>query len=175
MTLGKDYTEGTVAFQLSMGMPKGVASLEAHAIEISDISIIKVDDSAVADEVEDTDTEITPPAGEDKPNPDPTPSENLITNGDFADGKEPWTDYVDNAASATTAFTGNKARYEITSAGTADWNIQLKQEGLAMEKGTKYKVNFKIASSLDRQVTLAIMGAHECSDWRRFSERRTVW
>ncbi len=161
MTLGDNYTEGTVAFQLSMGMPEGATALEAHAIEISDISIIKVDDGAVPDEVEDTDTEITPPAGEDKPNPEPTPSENLITNGNFADGKEPWTDYVDNAASATAAFTGNKARYEITSAGTADWNIQLKQEGLAMEKGAKYKVNFKIASSLDRQIRLAIMGAND--------------
>ena len=55
-------------------------------------------------------------------------------------------------------FADNKARYEISNVGTADWNIQLKQEGLAMEKGSKYKVNFKIASSLDRQVKLAIMG-----------------
>ncbi len=110
----------------------------------------------------DEDIEITPPAGsgeEPKPDdPQPTPSENLIQNGDFASGKEPWKDYVDNVASAKTVFADNKARYEISNVGTADWNIQLKQEGLAMEKGSKYKVNFKIASSLDRQVKLAIMG-----------------
>ena len=161
-TLGAEYTEGTVAFQLSLGKPEGAEILEAHAIEISDISITKVADDATADEVADEDIEITPPAGsgeEPKPDdPQPTPSENLIQNGDFASGKEPWTDYVDNAASAKTVFADNKARYEISNVGTADWNIQLKQEGLAMEKGSKYKVNFKIASSLDRQVKLAIMG-----------------
>ncbi len=160
MTLGENYTEGTVAFQISMGK-LGETELEAHAIEISAISITKVDDDTAADEVADEDTEIAPPAGGDEPEPEepqPTTPENLIKNGDFADGKEPWTDYVDNAASAKTAFTGNKARYEITNTGTADWNIQLKQEGLAMEKGAKYKVNFKIASSVDRQVRVAIMG-----------------
>ncbi|MDE6740012.1 MAG: hypothetical protein K2K07_13080, partial [Lachnospiraceae bacterium] len=50
------------------------------------------------------------------------------------------------------------ARYEITNAGTEDWNVQLKQEGLNMVKGEFYKVNFKIGSSIDRDVKLAFMG-----------------
>ncbi len=105
---------------------------------------------------------VTPPAGETE-NPEEPTVENLIQNGDFAEEGTDWTDYIhkEGGAKATVAFTGNKARYEITNAGTEDWNVQLKQEGLAMEKGSKYKVNFKIASSLDRRVRLAIMGAND--------------
>ena len=86
----------------------------------------------------------------------------MIKNGDFAKEGTYWNSYIneDDGANATVTFTGNKARYEITNAGTEDWYVQLKQEGLAMEKGSKYKVNFKIASSLDRRVKLAIMGAN---------------
>ncbi len=84
----------------------------------------------------------------------------MLQNNDFANGKESWTDYVDDAAaSATTDFTQNKARYEIIKAGTADWNVQLKQEGLEMEAGAAYLLEFKIGASVDRDVKVAFMGA----------------
>ena len=83
----------------------------------------------------------------------------MLQNNDFANGKESWTDYVDAAASATTDFTQNKARYEIIKAGTADWNVQLKQEGLEMEAGAAYLLEFKIGASVDRDVKVAFMGA----------------
>ena len=166
ISLNDNYVSGTVAFQISMGKvvkdgDTSAPELEAHAIEISEISVTKVDETAEADNVPDEEMTVTPPAGETE-NPEEPTVENLIKNGDFAEEGTDWKSYIneDDGANATVTFTGNKARYEITNAGTEDWYVQLKQEGLAMEKGSKYKVNFKIASSLDRRVKLAIMGAN---------------
>ena len=166
ISLNDNYVSGTVAFQISMGKvvkdgDTNTPELEAHAIEISEISVTKVDETAEADNVPDEEMTVTPPAGETE-NPEEPTVENLIKNGDFAEEGTDWKPYIneDDGANATVTFTGNKARYEITNAGTEDWYVQLKQEGLAMEKGSKYKVNFKIASSLDRRVKLAIMGAN---------------
>ena len=166
ISLNDNYVSGTVAFQISMGKvvkdgDTSAPELEAHAIEISEISVTKVDETAEADNVPDEEMTVTPPAGETE-NPEEPTVENLIKNGDFAEEGTDWKPYIneDDGANATVTFTGNKARYEITNAGTEDWYVQLKQEGLAMEKGSKYKVNFKIASSLDRRVKLAIMGAN---------------
>ena len=167
ISLNDNYVSGTVAFQISMGKvvkdgDTSAPELEAHAIEISEISVTKVDETAEADNVPDEEMTVTPPAGETE-NPEEPTVENLIKNGDFAEEGTDWKPYIneDDGANATVTFTGNKARYEITNAGTEDWYVQLKQEGLAMEKGSKYKVNFKIASSLDRRVKLAIMGAND--------------
>ncbi len=164
---------GTLAFQLSLGetgteQEGTTEKLAAHAVEISDISVVKVEAGTEADPETETDVTIAPPAGETEPEePDEGGDDDtgadigteLIKNGNFAAGEENWSHYVDSAAKAETLFEGGKARYEITNAGTADWNIQLKQEGLAMEKGASYKVNFKIGASIGRDLKLAFMGA----------------
>ena len=157
---GHEYESGTVAFQLSMGQI-GDDTFEPHAIEIDDISVTKVEDGTKADDVTETEVTITPPGenGEDE-----SDEENLIQNGDFAQGKTGWSDYFHTqdgtaVAEGEATFTDGKARYEITNAGTANWNVQLKQEGLTMEKGASYKVNFKIASTVDRTVEFAFQDA----------------
>ena len=172
ITLNEKEVTGTLAFQISMGQI-GETALAAHAVEISDISITKAESGAAADKETEEDITITTPeeGGEapdpekpdpEEPKPDPEPStNNLIQNGNFEDGKEGWSDYVNEAAKATAVFADKKARYEIINAGSLDWNVQLKQEGLAMEKQTSYKVNFKIASSIDRDVKVAFMGAED--------------
>ncbi|MDE7477572.1 MAG: hypothetical protein K2M91_06440, partial [Lachnospiraceae bacterium] len=68
VTLNENYVSGTIAFQISMGQ-LGDEKLEAHAIEISEISITKVEDSTEADEIKETDYEIEPPKNSgDDPN-----------------------------------------------------------------------------------------------------------
>lgn len=115
-------TEREITFVLSMGQIKNnetseLISTPASTIEIDDICVVKIG------------------GGGDTPDKPVEVGTELIQNGDFASGREKWSDYVDNAAIAITDFTQNKARYEITKAGTADWNVQLKQEGLTMEAG----------------------------------------
>ncbi len=140
-------TEREITFVLSMGQIKDNETNEsiptpASTIEIDDICVEKI--SGDGDIPEKPPVEV---------------GTELIQNGDFASGKENWSDYVDSAANATTDFTENKARYEITKAGTKDWNIQLKQEGLTMEADASYKLEMKIGSSIDRDVKVALMGA----------------
>ncbi len=140
-------TERKITFVLSMGQIKDNETNEsiptpASTIEIDDICVEKI--SGDGDIPEKPPVEV---------------GTELIQNGDFASGKENWSDYVDSAANATTDFTENKARYEITKAGTKDWNIQLKQEGLTMEAGASYKLEMKMGSSIDRDVKVALMGA----------------
>ena len=138
-------TEREITFVFSMGQIKNnetseLISTPASTIEIDDICVVKID------------------GGGDTPDKPVEVGTELIQNGDFASGKEKWSDYVDNAAIATTDFTQNKARYEITKAGTADWNVQLKQEGLTMEAGASYKLEMKIGASIDRDLKVAFMG-----------------
>ena len=140
-------TEREITFVLSMGQIKDNETNEsiptpASTIEIDDICVEKI--SGDGDIPEKPPVEV---------------GTELIQNGDFASGKENWSDYVDSAANATTDFTENRVRYEITKAGTKDWNIQLKQEGLTMEAGASYKLEMKIGSSIDRDVKVALMGA----------------
>ena len=151
MTLGDQYTDGTVTFQILLG-ETGDTNLGEHAVEISNVSIIKVNDDATADnETETTETVKPPVKGED-------PAEPLIRNGSFADGENEWSDYYQDTANANVTRkikeddAGKWLRYEITNAGTELWHVVLKQENLDMEKGTRYKVSFNIVSSIDRNV-----------------------
>lgn len=152
MTLGDQYTDGTVTFQILLGKT-GDTSLGEHAVEISNVSIIKVNDDATADNETETAETVKPPVkGE-------APAEPLIRNGSFADGENEWSDYyqdTENDASVTRKIkeddAGKWLRYEITNAGTELWHVVLKQENLDMEKGAKYKVSFNIVSSIDRTV-----------------------
>lgn len=165
VTLGSDYESGTVAFQISMGQ-LGNETLAAHAIEISDVSVTKVEAGTEADEVTTQDVTIEPPAGSGD---DPIEEgENLIKNGDFKSGKTNWNELFFAGSDGTGAegnatFTDGKARYEITKVGTDDWHVQLKQTGLAMKKDASYKVNFKIASSIGRTVKVAFM--NDSNEW----------
>lgn len=141
-----EATSNEISFVLSMGQIKDNETSEliptpASTIEIDDICVVKTD------------------GGGDIPEKPPVEvGTELIQNGNFASGKENWSDYVDSAAVATTDFTQNKARYEITKAGTADWNVQLKQEGLIMEAGASYKLEMKVGASIDRAIKVAFMG-----------------
>lgn len=146
--------EGKLAFQLSLGQT-GNTKLDPHAIEISDISVTKVEAGTEADnETEEEDT-IAPPAGsgEDPEEPEDPVEENLIKNGDFSEGKANWVEYpTTEGGEATFDVTGEKAVFEITNVGNELYSVQLKQEGLKLETGAKYKVSFDIKSSIARKV-----------------------
>jgi hypothetical protein len=81
----------------------------------------------------------------------------LIKNGNFADQANNWLNAVTAPGAATADFTNGKAVYTITNTGTADWNVQLKQEALSLEKDASYEVKFKIKSSVPRTVKYALL------------------
>ncbi|MBD5504458.1 MAG: family 16 glycosylhydrolase [Lachnospiraceae bacterium] len=159
VTLNEKYTSGTIAFQISMGQLGGTA-LEAHAIEISDISVTKVEAGTKADEVTEKEVPIAPPAGSSEEPEDPD-EENLIKNGDFSEGNKNWTGGIatDKGAEGTETFDadGGKVVYAIKNVGTDEWHVQLMQQKLKLEKGAEYKVSFRINSTEARKVKYAFV------------------
>jgi hypothetical protein len=82
---------------------------------------------------------------------------NMLENGDFKDGISKWSPYVDASASGNIKAENGKVIVKVDNAGTADWNVQLKQGGLALKAGKTYKVSFKASSTVARKMKLAIM------------------
>lgn len=86
----------------------------------------------------------------------------LLTNGDFADGKKGWTEQAGEEATATWSFDEENAKVDISSLGNAtpgshSWHVNLKQTGLTLKKGCEYKLTATITSNVDRVVEFACM------------------
>ena len=81
----------------------------------------------------------------------------LIKNGDFAEGETNWIKAVTAPGAAEVSFAEQKAVYQITSVGTLDHHVQLKQSGLKLEQGANYKVNMKLKSTESRTVKVALL------------------
>lgn len=132
----KEDTDPESVLSLSMGAVGGVQITEKHRICIDEIYLEKID----APELPET------PAGE-----------NLLKNGDFSSGKDSWIETITAPGAGTTSYGNNKAVFNITSVGDQDWNIQLKQEEITLEKGCTYSVKFKALSTASRTIKLAMM------------------
>ena len=88
----------------------------------------------------------------------PAAGENLIKNGDFTRGEEGWNIHsITSPGEATAEVKDGKVVYNITNVGNEDWNIQLKQENIALEKGCNYKMTFNAASTEARTIKLAML------------------
>lgn len=134
----KNPTDTKAALSISMGAVGDIPITEKHRICIDDINLEKIEAPAVPEK----------PAGE-----------NLLANGDFASGEEGWVKAVTVPGEAEVSFAGNKAIYQITNVGTEDWNVQLKQEGITLEQGRKYRITFRAASTKARTIKLAMLSA----------------
>lgn len=83
---------------------------------------------------------------------------NMLLNGDFSDGTNGWSPYIDSGATAAYAVANKKISYDIKNAGSQNWHVQLKQSGLNLEKGKTYQVKASFKSSANRKVELGLMG-----------------
>jgi beta-glucanase (GH16 family) len=81
----------------------------------------------------------------------------LLKNGDFASAATNWTSAISAPGSATVDLTQGNATYNISDVGTADWNVQLKQAGITLEKGATYTMKFKATSSVARTIKCALL------------------
>lgn len=152
--LGEDYETYTIEFQMknetdlksilsiSMGAVDKVQISEKHRICIDNISLEKIDAPEIPEQ----------PIGE-----------NMLKNSDFSKGVEGWENAVTSPGEAEVSFENKKASYKITNVGDQDWNVQLKQSGITLEKGSSYKVTFKAASTEARTIKLGMLTASY--DW----------
>jgi len=152
--LGSEYKNYNLVFQMtketdlhsilsiSMGAVGGTQITNKHRICIDNILLEKT----------------SAPAMEEKP-----AGENLIKNASFESGKEYWEGGITSPGGGTEKFEDGKAVYEITNTGTEDWNIQLRQTGIQLEKGSRYKLVFKANSTVARNITVNFMSTSY--DW----------
>lgn len=144
----KEPTDPESVLSLSMGAVGGTQITQRHDIYIDNIVLEKIEAPAIEEK----------PAGE-----------NLIKNAAFADGSiDGWTETIANwengpGADAVRTINGNVIQYAISSVGTEDWNIQLKQSGIALEAGAAYTVTFKVKSSAARTIKSGVMSTSY--DW----------
>ena len=128
---------------ISMGAVAGKQISEKHRICIDDIKLEKIDAPTVTDTPAPTDT----PAGG-----------NILKNGDFAKGEEGWDiNAISSPGEASVSVNAGKVVYDIKNVGSEDWNVQLKQNGITLEKGCKYKVTFNATSTEARTIKLAML------------------
>lgn len=138
----KSPTDLKSILSISMGAVGGTQITSQHRVCIDNINLEKID----------------PPVIEEKP-----VGENMLLNPDFSAGIEGWESAVTPPAEATAVFEDNRAVYDITNVGTADWNVQLKQSGITLEEGSSYKVTFKAQATTARTIKLAMLTASY--DW----------
>ena len=100
------------------------------------------------------------PATTTAPAASTAPGGNMLKNPDFANNGENWSNYIatDQGAAGEVTYGAGKVIFNISKVGTEDWNVQLKQEGIAIEKGATYKLKLKAASTVGRQIKVALMG-----------------
>jgi len=76
---------------------------------------------------------------------------------------EPWSETIANweaddaGAAATRTISQGAIVYDVTDPGANDWNVQLKQSGLALEAGATYEVTFKVNSTAARTIKTGVM------------------
>lgn len=148
----KDYTTVTKTFQMMQGTDTGSIFNIAlggnnittqHRVCIDNISLVKTEAPAEEEEPEGT---------------------NLLKNGDFSDGEEGWSGEVISPAEGKWNFTEKNATVTTTNAGTAAWNVNLKQKNVTLKKGVVYEVKATITSDVDRTAEFACMDSGS-SNW----------
>lgn len=138
----EDTDDGTI-FNIAMGAVGGKQITTQHRICIDDIVLEKIEAPEIKPEV----------AGK-----------NLLKNPDFSKDTENWDIYaISSPASAKAEVIGGAVTYDITNVGDADWNVQLKQAGLTLEKGCKYRMKFKAVSTAARTIKVAFLT--DSYDW----------
>ncbi|MBQ2117355.1 MAG: carbohydrate binding domain-containing protein, partial [Lachnospiraceae bacterium] len=137
-------TDEDVILSISMGA-FGEPITTKHFVRIDNIVLEEIDESEL-------------------PQVKPTPEgENLIKNGDFANGVENWEKAITSPGAAEVSFDNGKAVYNISNVGDVDWHVQLKQNGIALEQGAEYELSFKVKSDKARTIKAALLNAKY--DW----------
>lgn len=88
----------------------------------------------------------------------PEAGQELFKNGNFANGADNWDIYaISKPAEAKADVKDGAVTYRISNVGSADWNVQLKQKDLVLEKGATYRLKFKALSTESRTIKAAFL------------------
>ncbi len=82
----------------------------------------------------------------------PVNEQNVVVNGDFANGTKPWRFHT-NGAGSFTIINGNEARVGISAPGT---NVQLYQRGIPLVGGQRYRLTFTARSNTGHDLQVSV-------------------
>lgn len=149
VAIGSEYQRHEITFQMkkstdektimtfSMGAVAGEQITDKHDVYIDDVSLEEI----AAPEL-------------------PSVSGNMIQNSDFTkgnEGLENWIMAVSSPGKATAEAMDGGIKFDIENVGTYDWDIQLKQGGIHLQKGHKYKLEMKVVSDTTRHMKAAFL------------------
>jgi len=81
------------------------------------------------------------------------PSGNMLANGDFSNGMDPWHLYVINTGDAATDVEDGALHVSITNGGANVWDVSLQQLNLNIINGSTYTVTFDARAASERDVS----------------------
>ncbi|MBN1215812.1 MAG: glycoside hydrolase family 9 protein [Candidatus Lokiarchaeota archaeon] len=81
----------------------------------------------------------------------------IIINGDFSDGFDPWYNSLGwSSAVFSTDVIDGEVVVDIADAGTADWHVLIRQGGLTLKPEIEYTLSFDARAAADRNIGAAI-------------------
>jgi len=80
------------------------------------------------------------------------PGQNMVANGNFSSGTNPWIWTVSGTGSAGWKITNGVSRFDITNGGTSLSSIQLRQTGIPLIQSNKYVFEFDAWSDAPRYI-----------------------
>ena len=101
----------------------------------------------------------------------------MIKNGSFNAGTSGYEIFVDTSADANYVVDSlsedNAMDFTILDTGASDWNVQLKQNNITLEKGKTYTLTFEAKSDMKRDIRVIIQG-REDKGWPVYSGENIV-
>ena len=134
-------------FALSLGQV-GDETTPAGTVTITRISITKT-----------VNGEVTGGGNEGGEGGDETTGTDLIQNGDFALAEAGWSYDVTAPGEGSVDYSSGNAVCTITNVGDSDWNLQLNQSGITLEKGAAYQLKLRLKSDTSRTVLAGFQNA----------------
>lgn len=88
----------------------------------------------------------------------------LLKNPSFENGMNNWTELITNwgdirVVDAVSSVGNGGILYCINNPGTEEWNIQLKQSNIELERGCTYRVSFVVNSTEARKIKTGVMNS----------------
>lgn len=85
-------------------------------------------------------------------------SANLLTNGDFEAGQDPWTPWIDTGwgGAGEVTWDNGVATLRIDEMGEQPWAVAMHYKKVLFEKGERYRVKFDMKSDMNRIVRFSI-------------------
>ncbi len=138
-------SDSKAIFNFALGKVNGQSVDGTHLVSIKNIKIVEVDAPVVVEKEYNIGDEILADGG-------------AIT-------AENWYCGVVEAAAGSVEIVNGKFVADITNVGTENWHVQIKQDGLKIEKGATYEVKLTVEASTSRNIAVDMLSPDRDYDW----------